>query len=75
MLTKDGEFTSSHAACLVLTFIWLCLLGRKKVEYNCPVRNKEGILLMNEEEQMNRWQQHFKEILNRKTNQYIHEIK
>jgi hypothetical protein len=31
------------------------LLGRKKVAYNRPVRNKEGILLMNEEEQMNRW--------------------
>jgi hypothetical protein len=29
---------------------------------------------MNEEEQMNRWQQHFEEILNRKTNQYIREI-
>jgi hypothetical protein len=50
------------------------LFGRKKVEYNRTVRNKEEILLMNEEEQMNRWQQHFEEILNRKTNQYIREI-
>jgi hypothetical protein len=41
---------------------------------NRPVRNKEGLLLMNEEEQMNRWQQHLEEILNRKTNQHIHEI-
>jgi hypothetical protein len=30
------------------------LLGRKKVEYNSPVRNKEGILLRNEEEEINR---------------------
>jgi len=34
-------------------------LSRKQIQINRPIRNKDGTLLTNTEEQLKRWQEHF----------------
>lgn len=39
-------------------------MSRKQIQRNQPIRNKDGNLLTNTEEQLKRWQEHFSKILN-----------
>ena len=40
------------------------VLSRKQIQRNRPIRNKDGTLLTNNEEQPKLWQEHFSKILN-----------
>jgi hypothetical protein len=39
-------------------------LSKRKYRGMQPIKNKDGALLTNEDDQLKRWQEHFKEILN-----------
>ena len=44
------------------------VLSKQKFRKNVPVKDKSGKMLTNKSEQMERWKQHFQEILNRSEN-------
>jgi len=42
-------------------------LSKRQIQRNRPIRNTDGALLTNTEEQLKRWQEHFSKILNSTT--------
>lgn len=42
-----------------------CMSGKKNLQKKKPLRDKDGKLISKPEEQLNRWREHFQEILNR----------
>jgi len=42
-------------------------LSKRQIQRNRPIRNTDGTLLTNTEEQLKRWQEHFSKILNSTT--------
>ena len=40
------------------------MLSKRQMQRNRPIRNTDGTLLTNTEEQLQRWQEHFSKILN-----------
>jgi hypothetical protein len=47
------------------------ILSKKQIQRNQPIRNKDGTLLTNTEEQLKRWQEHFSRILNCPVDQQV----
>lgn len=47
-------------------------LANKKTKCQKPIRNKEGNMLVGEEEQLIRWREHFQEVLNQHSNEIEH---
>ena len=48
-------------------------LSRQQIQRNQPIRNKDGTLLANTEEQLKHWQEHFSKILNCPLDEQIEE--
>lgn len=44
------------------------LLGKSGFRKKRPIKDKQGVLLSSQEEQMKRWEEHFEEVLNRRCN-------
>jgi hypothetical protein len=47
------------------------VLSKKQIQRNRPIRNKDGTLMTNTEEQLKHWQEHFSRILNRPLDQQV----
>ncbi|KAJ4432815.1 hypothetical protein ANN_21454 [Periplaneta americana] len=39
------------------------ILSKKLCDYNCPIRDKDGTLLTNEDNQLSRWKQYFEDLV------------
>jgi hypothetical protein len=50
-------------------------LSKRQIQRNRPIRNEDGTLLTNTEEQLKRWQEHFSKILNSSLDKQIEEEK